>query len=175
MLHFVSDTFNSLSLFQFVFSKTLHHNWFNGATIQCISMSRSFQNPTAFMVKLSYLQIINCPSPPASKIWKQNLTHIKAHWYLRNCNVSQYERKVLICLLHQQEMKRRECLSYGQKSAGWCLRIWVLQEWSINLYKGKHLEAANQLYSIREELKLPCKDLTSRENKHIFLKTFIGI
>lgn len=60
--------------------------------------------------------------PPASKIWKQNLTHRKAHWYLRNRNLSQYERKVLICLLHQQEMKRRECLSYGQKSAGWCLR-----------------------------------------------------
>ena len=102
--------------------------------------------------------------PPASKLWEQKLTHMKAHWYLRNCNVSQYERKVLICLLHQQEMKRRESLSYGQKSAGWCLRRWVIQEWSINLYKGKHLEAANQLHSIREELKLPCKDLTSREN-----------
>lgn len=37
--------------------------------------------------------------PPASKIWKQNLTHMKAHWYLRNCNVSQYGRKVFNLLV----------------------------------------------------------------------------
>lgn len=69
------------------------------------------------------------------------------------------------------KMESRQCWGRNLHAGGWG----VIQELSVDFYKGKYSEAANQLYNIREEPKLPCKYLISRETKHIYLKTFLRI